>query len=349
VWREDAAKERSFRYTADVARRIQRALGVALVLMLLAVAGGLGFALWRPRGLGHFDGPDGGRAYRAAYSAAMARLPRPTVVDDVATDFGTVRVYAFGVPRAVDEAPILLLPGRSSGVPMWLPNLPGLASSHRVLAVDCLGDAGFSVQTQPLLDAADQAAWIEQVLARLGVARVHVVGHSFGGWLAANYALRHPERVATVSLLEPVLVFGSLRWQLIAATIPATLSFLPQAWRDRALSYIGGDDAPPDPADPVARMIALASEHYAADLPLPSPFTDEELRRLRMPVYAAFAGRTVVHEPETAAARARTFLRRGEVRLWPEASHSLPLEFPAEVNREIVAFIAAARPEAGTR
>jgi pimeloyl-ACP methyl ester carboxylesterase len=35
---------------------------------------------------------------------------------------------------------------------------------------------------------------------------VHLVGHSFGGWLAANYAVRDPERLASLSLLEPVFL-----------------------------------------------------------------------------------------------------------------------------------------------
>ena len=63
-----------------------------------------------------------------------------------------------------------------------------------------MGDAGMSVQTRRIRDAADQA------LARMGKPTVHLVGHSFGGWLVANYAVRHPERVASLLLLEPVFL-----------------------------------------------------------------------------------------------------------------------------------------------
>jgi pimeloyl-ACP methyl ester carboxylesterase len=63
-----------------------------------------------------------------------------------------------------------------------------------------LGDAGMSVQVRPIRDAADQADWLDQALAQLPVRSVHLVGHSFGGWLAATYVVRHPELVQTLTL-----------------------------------------------------------------------------------------------------------------------------------------------------
>ena len=103
--------------------------------------------------------------------------------------------------------PVVLLPGRTSGVPMWASNLPDLAAARTTYALDALGDAGLSVQIRPISDGADQADWLDQVLAQLPVRSVHLLGHSFGGWLAANYAVRHPERVQTLTLLDPVFVF----------------------------------------------------------------------------------------------------------------------------------------------
>jgi pimeloyl-ACP methyl ester carboxylesterase len=90
---------------------------------------------------------------------------------------------------------------------MWASNLPDLAATRTTYALDALGDAGLSVQNRAISDAADQADWLDQALAQLPVRNVHLLGHSFGGWLAANYAVRHPERVQTLSLLDPVFVF----------------------------------------------------------------------------------------------------------------------------------------------
>ena len=137
--------------------------------------------------VGHFRSATGEQAYLTAYRRAMSLLPTPRSNLDLETTFGRVRVYEFGAASADRAAiPVVLLPGRTSGVPMWAYNLPDLAAARTTYALDALGDAGLSVQIRPIRDAADQADWLDQVLAQLPVRSVHLVGHSFGGWLAAT-------------------------------------------------------------------------------------------------------------------------------------------------------------------
>ena len=50
---------------------------------------------------------------------------------------------------------------------MWASNLPGLAAARITYALDALGDAGLSVQIQPIHDATDQADWLDQVLRQI--------------------------------------------------------------------------------------------------------------------------------------------------------------------------------------
>jgi pimeloyl-ACP methyl ester carboxylesterase len=270
----------------------------------------------------------------------MNLLPTPRSTLDLETSFGQVRVYEFGAASA-DRAgmPVVLLPGRTSGVPMWASNLPDLAAARITYALDALGDAGWSVQIRPVRDAADQADWLDQVVAQLPVGSVHLVGHSFGGWLAANYAARHPERVQTLTLLDPVFVFRGLRWQVYLISLPASLPFLPRSWRTRMLSMIGG--GPVDPEEPVARMISEATEQYVLKLPVPERITATQLGGLGMPVYAALAGRSVMHNGAHAAEVARTEIPDPTVELWPDATHSLPMEESAQLDRTILAFMAS--------
>ena len=290
--------------------------------------------------VGHFRSAAGEQAYLAAYREAMNLLPTPRSTLDPETTFGHVRVYEFGVASPDRAAiPVVLLPGRTSGVPMWASNLPDLAAARLTYALDALGDAGLSVQLRPIRDAADQADWLDQVLGQLPVGSVHLVGHSFGGWLAANYAARHSERVQTLTLLDPVFVFQGLRWQVYLISLPASLPFLPGSWRTRMLSTIGG--GPVDPDEPVARMISEATEHYAVKLPVPERITATQLRGLGMPVYAALAGRSVMHNGAHAAEVARTEIPGPTVELWPDATHSLPMEEAAQLDRAILTFMAS--------
>ncbi|MET7770280.1 alpha/beta fold hydrolase [Nocardia sp. NPDC005366] len=142
-----------------------------------------------PNSIGHFRSPEGERAYKASYAKAMKLLPEPVKTYDIQTGFGTVRAYRFADDKHSVGAPIVLFPGRTSGTPMWAENLEDLAAERTVYALDALGDAGLSVQTRPIENSTDQAAWIEETLAGLGVDKAHIVGHSFGGWLAANFAV----------------------------------------------------------------------------------------------------------------------------------------------------------------
>lgn len=302
-----------------------------VVVVLFALAGALGVyrSLAGPPGVGHFRSADGYREYLGYYEQSMRRLPEPTATYDVATDYGIVQVYEWSTPAHAGEVPVVLMPGRSSGVPMWSVNLPGFVTSHRVLAFDALGDAGRSVQRAPLAGLDDQAAWIDQVLAELAPDGVHLVGHSFGGATATAYARSHPERVRSLALLEPVFTFAypppTMLWWATVASLPG----VPEGVREHALSRIGGTDedwADGADADPMALMIASGTRHFSAELPTPALLSEEDAARLTMPVYVAIAGQDSLAGGQDAAARAREALPRGRVQTWEQATHSLPMQ-----------------------
>ncbi|WP_019203521.1 alpha/beta fold hydrolase [Tsukamurella sp. 1534] len=286
--------------------------------------------------VGRWRSGAGRDAYLAAYDRVVAALPAHETAD-VPTAFGTVRAYRFG---SADGTPLVLLPGRGSGAPMWRENLPGLAERRTVYALDALGDAGRSEQTAPLRDAADLAAWIDEALAGLGVGRAHVVGHSLGGWSAVNLAARRPRRVASATALDPVLTFGDLRWQMYAASVLMVLPGVPRPLRDRALGYVGG--GPVDREDPLAAMVALGNQHYEAALPRIRRIPDDVLRGTTVPVYAALAADSAVNgDARRAADTARDLVPDVVAEVWPGTSHSLPMERPERVAAAIERFTRA--------
>ncbi len=292
-------------------------------------------AAYRRRRLGHFRDPSAYTRYREAYDRAMADLPRPAQTWDVETRFGTVRVYRFG---AGDGVPLLLLPGRTASTPMWSSNLAGLAAHRPVYALDLLGEPGLSVQTRPLTSAADQAGWLADVLARLGHDRVHLLGVSIGGWTAFNLAVHAPDRIASVSLLDPANLFGRITWKAVVVSLGAFVPFFPESWRRRLLGWIsGGADATGDL--PVANLISAGMRDFTTFLPVPTYPTDDQVAGVGLPVLALIAGRSIIHNPRKAARRARRLLSRGAVELWPDASHAINGEFPDRVNARVLAFV----------
>ena len=99
-----------------------------------------------------------------------------------------------------DSVPVLLVHGFGADVNTWMFTQPALAEGRRVIALDLPGHGGSTKEVGPgnadsLTEAAEAAA------NALGLERVHLVGHSMGGAIAASLALRRPERAATLSLI----------------------------------------------------------------------------------------------------------------------------------------------------
>ncbi|TWS22675.1 alpha/beta hydrolase [Tsukamurella sputi] len=317
-------------------RRIRRAVAIGLAAMVVLGAAGA-YLVRDPSPVGYWRSAGARETYLSRYDRAFRDLPAPTATRDVRTGYGIVRAYRFGEP-VPGTAPVVLVPGRSSGVPMWADVLARLGG-REVYALDALGDAGMSVQDRPFAGPEDQADWLAEALAGLGLGRVHLVGHSFGAWSAANLAVRFPERVATLTLWEPILVFAGLRWQMYVSTLPSALPFLPESWRRKGLASIGGADGADTGESPIGAMIDAGAAGYRAALPTPVQPDDAALARLTMPVFVGLGGRSAVTDTEAAAARART-LPNATVRVWPDGTHSLPMQYPDALHEDLEALLA---------
>ena len=65
-----------------------------------------------------------------------------------------------------------------------------------------------------------------------------------------------------------------------------------------------------------------------------------QLQGLTVPVYAAMASESALHDSAAAVAVGQARVRDIRIRSWPGATHSLPMEFPAQLDREVLAFMA---------
>jgi len=113
------------------------------------------------------------------------------------------------------------------GADMWAPYHDALAAHFHVLAPDHLGFGG-----------SDRPAWLDGIddlvlhyrdlLDQLAIDRVAIVGTSLGGWIAAAFAVAHPERVERLVLAAPagVKVDGVLRYDYFANPIEDVLAHL---------------------------------------------------------------------------------------------------------------------------
>jgi len=111
-----------------------------------------------------------------------------------------------------DALPAVFLPGW--GCPVWdfHRTMPAVADAgFRAVAIDLRGHGLSDMPTDPARYGTD--AMVSQVIDLLdavGVQRVALVGHSMGGALATNLALRLPDRVRALALFAPI-GFGNAR------------------------------------------------------------------------------------------------------------------------------------------
>jgi haloalkane dehalogenase len=99
--------------------------------------------------------------------------------------------------------PVVFLHGNPTSSHLWRKVMP-LVGQGRLLAPDLIGmgDSG-----KPAIEytLADHARYLDAWFDALGLDRVILVGHDWGGVLAFDWAARHPRRAAGVAFLETIV------------------------------------------------------------------------------------------------------------------------------------------------
>jgi pimeloyl-ACP methyl ester carboxylesterase len=86
-----------------------------------------------------------------------------------------------------------------------MPNIVALSENYRTYAVDNIYDYGRSIYTRKIGIPDDFVGWLDELFTALKLGdNINIMGLSYGGWIAAQYALRLPERLNKIVLLAPV-------------------------------------------------------------------------------------------------------------------------------------------------
>ena len=113
---------------------------------------------------------------------------------------GEAVVFVHGNPdAAADWMPLMTRVAEFAAV--IAPDLPGFG------AADARGDGDYSVPSY--------ARFLDGVIRALGVQRVHLVAHDFGGPFAAAWAADHPAQVGSVTFVNTGVLLG-YRWHRMA-------------------------------------------------------------------------------------------------------------------------------------
>lgn len=103
--------------------------------------------------------------------------------------------------RAGSGEKVLYLHG-AGGFSGWLPIFERLSKEYEVIVPEH-PNFGASAEVPQLRQVSDYAYYYLDFIEALGFSKLHLVGHSLGGWISAEMAVRDLSRLASLTLLAP--------------------------------------------------------------------------------------------------------------------------------------------------
>jgi pimeloyl-ACP methyl ester carboxylesterase len=150
------------------------------------------------------------------------RWPAPPAALDVDSYAGTTRIYWW--PGTGE--PIVFLHGMGGTGLTCSPYVERLAGRD-VYAIDTIGDVGRSQQLAVVEDANGLATWLGEALTGADIQRAHVVGTSYGGFIALSLAVHAGgERVSSLTLIDS----GGSRRSALAGSCCGASRTCSEAW-----------------------------------------------------------------------------------------------------------------------
>ncbi len=141
-------------------------------------------------------------------------MPKPLEVQ-----YLTIHGHKRAFVKAGSGPALLLLHGLGCDHTTWDPVISSLARRYTVIAPDLLGH-GRSAKPRADYSVGGYANGMRDLLTVLGVDRVTVVGHSFGGGVAMQFAYQFPERTERLVLVAPGGLGPEVTPAIRAITVP---------------------------------------------------------------------------------------------------------------------------------
>lgn len=277
---------------------------------------------------------------------------------DVEVSAGSLRLHARIWPGPGQT--IILLHGLASSAQIWNLTAPLLARSFRVVALDQRGHAA-SDKPDDGYDFATIIGDLDRALTALAITRPVLVGHSWGGNVALDYAASHPDNVSHLVLVDGGFLELQMRdgmtWEVtekqlappdISMPLPAFLermrtrlgSIYSESARDAVLGNLYLDERgvvrPHLTRERHMLILRALWEHRPSLL-----YGKVTCPTLLIPAEPAdlLSDPERLREKRRSVALAEQRLRRSKVVWMHETIHDIPLHRPAALAEAIVGFV----------
>ena len=256
---------------------------------------------------------------------------------------------------------LLLLHGFGNEAHIWDDFAPVVAPHYRTIAMDLRGHGDSAHDSQRRYDYQSHVRDLEAITAELGIDRLVLVGHSFGGRISALFAARHPRRMAGLVLVDAGPELDARGVSRISTDVARSidLSFASLAECENALAHAypaaqpaalarmarhgmrqredGRYERKTDPAFHAARGQLTAAAAEALEKKTTKELW-EALRRITCPALVVRGAASDVLDPDTAERMAEEVLPNARLALVPRAGHSVMTDNPEGFSEAVSSF-----------
>jgi pimeloyl-ACP methyl ester carboxylesterase len=278
-------------------------------------------------------------------TAAIAQAADPAIAEKDAMVYGQKIHYL----EAGTGAPLIMLHGTGGEGARWMPNVKGLASQFRVIAVDQIG---FGQSDKPLTQyhTGVFAGFIAGLMKSIGVQRASFVGQSMGANVVLYMAIHHPEMVERIVLVNgggfratdaaPAARSGAPDWHsrqiANAATLEESREYLNLMYYDDA-TFVTPEAVEANLALRLRSAFTIGSMSLANEKGL-GTITEEQVRAIRAPTLLVW-GANDTQSTLASQDRLHAAITGSRKVVIDRAGHYPFLEHPDEFNRFVSEFL----------
>jgi pyruvate dehydrogenase E2 component (dihydrolipoamide acetyltransferase) len=244
------------------------------------------------------------------------------------------------VKRGNGALPAVLIHGFTGSLNNWLFNHAALAADRSVFALDLpghgqsskdVGDGSLETLVVVLRD------WLDE----LGLSRVHLIGHSLGGAIVLNLALRDPDRVRSCTLIASAGLGPEVDADYVGGVVDADRRKQLKPFLERLFANPGLVTRPMvddllkyKRLDGVRQALSKLASNMVVDGRQMAGMRDR-LEAIQMPTLVIWGDQDQI----IPASHAADLPERFTVRVIDGCGHLVQMEAAAEVNRLIAEFL----------
>jgi pimeloyl-ACP methyl ester carboxylesterase len=221
--------------------------------------------------------------------------------------------------------PLLLLHGNSGSIKTMESLIPELSKHFKVIAVDSRAQ-GKSTDSNKEITYALMASDMNELIDKLKLGSVYIVGWSDGGNIGLELAFAHPEKVKKLVTFGANYTYENFMAAPDSVVMDPNDSLIIKTSAFLQMYKAEYDRIPPE----IKKKLTDLTQKYPN-------FTKEQLKQIKMPVLIVVGDHDLITLDQTIALF--TSLPHSQLFIVPGATHFVPVERSKLINSEVINFL----------